>query len=273
MNTTTAAIQAGVTADTIRTWCRRGVITATKQAGRWTIDPASLARRIEIGHRKDRMTTYRIEQGTTVQYRQEHTTWTIVRTDGTPAGFGPGKDSRIWDATFFSKKAAEFYAYFYEHTDSGYRIEKTIPRAGRMDRSTYWRITGAPEGDPRNLDMRINADTDPFDTAKADILISWAKQHTEGAAQRIQKKAEQDAIKAAEDAVREARKAQLDAARQQKGELATERQVNYILQLLAARDRSGEGGGFFTGPTDRAGIETLSKAEASMYITSLKGDY
>ena len=33
------------------------------------------------------------------------------------------------------------------------------------------------------------------------------------------------------------------------------------------------GGGFFSGPTDRAGIEELSKREASMYITSLKGDY
>lgn len=52
MNTTTAATQANVTVATIRTWCRRGVIAATKQAGRWTIDPASLAHRIEIGARR-----------------------------------------------------------------------------------------------------------------------------------------------------------------------------------------------------------------------------
>lgn len=49
MNTTVAATQAGVTANTIRTWCRRGVITAIKQAGRWIVDTASLARRIAIG--------------------------------------------------------------------------------------------------------------------------------------------------------------------------------------------------------------------------------
>ncbi|MFI2078535.1 hypothetical protein [Streptomyces triculaminicus] len=49
MNTTAAATEAQVTVATIRTWCRRGVITATKTAGRWTIDAASLAHRITIG--------------------------------------------------------------------------------------------------------------------------------------------------------------------------------------------------------------------------------
>lgn len=49
MNTSTAAIQAGVTTDTIRTWCRIGAVAATKTAGRWIIDTASLARRIAIG--------------------------------------------------------------------------------------------------------------------------------------------------------------------------------------------------------------------------------
>jgi hypothetical protein len=50
MNTTTAeaATKAGVTVATIRTWCRNGVITATKQAGRWIIDTASLAYRIAL---------------------------------------------------------------------------------------------------------------------------------------------------------------------------------------------------------------------------------
>ncbi|MEC4016059.1 hypothetical protein [Streptomyces sp. H27-D2] len=49
MNTTTAASQAHVTVDTIRTWCRRGVVTATKRAGRWVLDAASLAHRLTIG--------------------------------------------------------------------------------------------------------------------------------------------------------------------------------------------------------------------------------
>lgn len=54
MNTTTAATEAHVTAATIRTWARRGVITATKTAGRWVIDATSLARRIAIGARRIR---------------------------------------------------------------------------------------------------------------------------------------------------------------------------------------------------------------------------
>lgn len=54
MNTTSAALQANVTTDTIRTWCRRGVITATKQAGRWIVDTASLAARIAIGAMRTR---------------------------------------------------------------------------------------------------------------------------------------------------------------------------------------------------------------------------
>lgn len=49
MNTTSAADEAHVTVATIRTWCRNGVIAATKTAGRWVIDTASLAHRIAIG--------------------------------------------------------------------------------------------------------------------------------------------------------------------------------------------------------------------------------
>ncbi|MEU9703044.1 hypothetical protein [Streptomyces sp. NPDC047981] len=52
MNTTTAATQANVTVATIRTWCRRGVIAATKTAGKWVIDTTSLAHRIAIGTMK-----------------------------------------------------------------------------------------------------------------------------------------------------------------------------------------------------------------------------
>lgn len=49
MNTTAAAVEAHVTVATIRAWCRRGVVAATKQAGRWIIDTTSLAHRITIG--------------------------------------------------------------------------------------------------------------------------------------------------------------------------------------------------------------------------------
>lgn len=56
MDTTTAAATAGVTTDTIRTWCRYGAITATKRAGRWVINAASLTHRITIGKLKKAMT-------------------------------------------------------------------------------------------------------------------------------------------------------------------------------------------------------------------------
>lgn len=55
--------------------------------------------------------------------------------------------------------------------------------------------------------------------------------------------------------------------------LATDRQVDFILSLLSERRRSGESGGFQTGPTDRAGIEKLTRDHASTYINSLKGTY
>lgn len=52
MNTTAAALQANVTAGTIRAWCRRGVIAATKTAGWWVIAADSLIARIAIGTMK-----------------------------------------------------------------------------------------------------------------------------------------------------------------------------------------------------------------------------
>jgi hypothetical protein len=55
--------------------------------------------------------------------------------------------------------------------------------------------------------------------------------------------------------------------------LATPRQVQFILDLLAGRRRDGDTSGFYNGPTDRAGVERLTRAEASTYIDSLKGEY
>lgn len=70
MNTTAAAAQANVTAATIRTWCIRGVVTATKEAGRWVINAASLAHRIAIGAlkamRKTKATAWTVKTMTAV---------------------------------------------------------------------------------------------------------------------------------------------------------------------------------------------------------------
>jgi hypothetical protein len=53
LTATAAATEAQVTVATIRAWCRKGVIAATKNAGRWVIDTVSLARRLEIGARRE----------------------------------------------------------------------------------------------------------------------------------------------------------------------------------------------------------------------------
>lgn len=47
--TAQAAQQASVTVATVRTWCRKGAVTATKNAGAWVIDEASLRHRIALG--------------------------------------------------------------------------------------------------------------------------------------------------------------------------------------------------------------------------------
>lgn len=69
MNTTAAAAEAGVTVATIRDWARRGIVTATKAAGRWVIDAASLAHRITIGRmkaRKSRPVVFSVETMTAI---------------------------------------------------------------------------------------------------------------------------------------------------------------------------------------------------------------
>ncbi|NGO69302.1 hypothetical protein [Streptomyces boncukensis] len=69
MNTTTAAAQADVTVATIRRWCRYGAVTATKHAGRWAIDAASLAHRIALSKlrtRKPRPVVYSVETMTAI---------------------------------------------------------------------------------------------------------------------------------------------------------------------------------------------------------------
>lgn len=89
MNTTTAAAQANVTVATIRSWCRRGVIAAVKQAGRWIIDAASLAHRITIGAMKNREEQPVIQPGEHIDYRvDDATVIRVTRSAWTP----PGKD-------------------------------------------------------------------------------------------------------------------------------------------------------------------------------------
>ncbi len=55
--------------------------------------------------------------------------------------------------------------------------------------------------------------------------------------------------------------------------LATAKQIDYIMSLLAGRARTGEEGGFMTGPTTREGVAKMTRTAASNYISSLKGGY
>ncbi|MBN6054496.1 hypothetical protein JYK22_21320, partial [Nonomuraea sp. RK-328] len=66
MNTTAAAAQAQVTIATIRTWCRSGAVAASKVAGRWIIEAASLARRISLSARRRPMSIEHQIDATTV---------------------------------------------------------------------------------------------------------------------------------------------------------------------------------------------------------------
>lgn len=56
-------------------------------------------------------------------------------------------------------------------------------------------------------------------------------------------------------------------------ELATERQVAFILTLIDRRKRDGEAGGFVAIPTTREGVARLTKRQASGLIDSLTGRY
>ena len=58
LTTADAAELAHVTTATVRAWCRMGAVRATKQAGRWNIDRASLLRRLELDRPRYHVTDY-----------------------------------------------------------------------------------------------------------------------------------------------------------------------------------------------------------------------
>lgn len=207
------------------------------------------------------------------------TIYLVARVDGTPSGYGTGQDSRIAHTSYPAAELADFHCAFVNATPDHYRIERDTHRANSMRAGRqFWRITSMINGDP--IDLRQTWDDGnevkgnwPEGTRPVDVLIALALRHADGVEARIAKHAEGQAVAAAEATVREAREAQLSQLRKDKGELATPRQVDFILSLLDRREHTGEGGGFFMGPKDRAGIEELSKSQASAYIRSLKGDY
>lgn len=96
--------------------------------------------------------------------------------------------------------------------------------------------------------------------AAAEFLAKRAQAAAERRAQQAAKQAETDAVFAAATAPAPTAPA-----------LATERQVDYIMTLIARG--AHEEGGFLSGPTTRQDVATLTRREASTYIDSLTGRY
>lgn len=179
MNTTAAALQAHVTTATIRTWARRGIVAATKTAGRWFIDAASLAHRIAIAAMRTRKATV-----------------TQPATPDVP-----------WDDTHPDR------ALLNRAVKIGVPVSRIIEISSRSELESGRGLRRREEGAIR---MEIE---------------------------------------------------------ERRAHLATPRQVDYILDLLAYRDYEGDTTGFYEGPTEREEIELLTRSEASTYIDSLKGNY
>lgn len=145
-----------------------------------------------------------------------------------------------------NKKIAEKYAELLGDLPSGYSLQY-VPSRKAFGPAKDW-LASSPRAAWRET------------FATAEQAVAAAVNHAEAAPQR----AEAACLAAAEEII------SAEAA-VQTANLATPRQVDYILSLLA--QRGGAGGGFFNGPTDRAGIALLTKTQASAYITSLKEEY
>jgi len=139
VTTATAAAQAGVTVATIRTWCRRNVIAAIKQAGRWIIDAASLAHRITLGATRARkQATVPDLSAATINTRSRPTGETITRVTNLPALLAdklaqiPDAGKRAHAATVLERASIVIS----DTPDTGWNGERNARHAGQV-RTTY----------------------------------------------------------------------------------------------------------------------------------------
>lgn len=107
-------------------------------------------------------------------------------------------------------------------------------------------------------------------SSRADSTHTTEEQATEAAHKAQAYLEKRRAESAATQATNEARYQAAERAAQAP-ELATDRQVSYILDLI--HQGRHEEGGFITGPTTREGVEQMTKVAASTYINSLTGNY
>lgn len=169
-----------------------------------------------------------------------------------------GKFNEDLGRGFNSREAAEAMAALIRELPDGYRIGYRVARAGSIHGKSGWEITG-----PANY---RSAPTLDLDALTADM-----RRAIDGQDARIARANAKAAAQATAEAERMVA-VQADQIRREMG-LATERQVEYIVSLLARRARNGDGGGFFSGPTNIEGIRRLTKDEASTYIDSLTENY
>lgn len=174
-----------------------------------------------------------------------------------------------WEATdttgtiqlhrYATQALAEFAAQVLNALPEGYVLRRVAKPARGMKRGFTWIIEG----------HGWSAKRDESPALLPEHLIRDVAEHAAGAPARDAKAV----IAAAEAVAEQAHRQELADMATVHGPRATPKQVDYIMTLLAARARLGEGGGFMTGPTDRAGVERMAREDASAYINSLKGEY
>lgn len=241
MDTTAAAAQAKVTVDTIRTWCRTGVIAATKTAGRWIINAASLARRIRLSPRK----------ATTVDmpWPTDHPDRELL-TEAADAGVTV---QDLYDAV--GERAITSGTRAFSRRDEDRvrgLIETRQRRTALLDELAH--LCGCLGHDATK--KRAAADAKLTDRELAD-MVSKTRAYAKAQAIDIRTQAEKDRAAG-------------------KGP-ATDRQINYLADLLNARRRSGEEGGFAPigvyyradGRVNMDKLRSLTSAHASELISSL----
>lgn len=201
------------------------------------------------------MARYEVTDTTHRMLGKDVTRYAVTRIDHGP---------KPYDKSYSERSIAEAHVAMVNAIPEGYSIERSTYPA-RSGRTGYvWRLRTHTE-DPRPL--RGDYDEAEYGLGRiVELVTRLVRDHAAGAPERIAKaEAERERASAAE-----ARRNELIA---RKGELATPRQISYILRLLSEREYSGEGGGFFMGPTDPDQVAELSKREASNYIDSLTGRY
>lgn len=116
-----------------------------------------------------------------------------------------------------------------------------------------------------NLNTGKTENYGAFDSVEK--AVAFCDRMQRGADERRAKLAEQ---RAAEEKA-QAERAATEAEAQARGPLATDRQVSYIMSLLAQTD--GQNFSWFTaGPTDPAEIAKMTRRDASTYIDALKNN-